>query len=150
MIATTLNIHVDILSKIEAAAERFKKSKRAIIVMLLKRLMLDYKLQKLAFSTVKYQDDDMEENWHCFHIRFREDENEYFVDMRKVCKLSVSHLLAIAVRRFLYRITRKREREFVANYPFFVNYVMGRRVIDGIISYHFYWGFPYEYIKNKL
>jgi len=147
MITTTLNIHLDVLSKITQTAERLGKSRREIIVLLLMKMMKDHRLFGRGFSTVKYQLDDDKENWHCFHIRFREDENEFFVDLRKLCKFSVSCLLAKAVERYLGELLKNTEKK-VDNYRNFNSYVLHREVVEGIISWRMYWGFPIKHLKT--
>ncbi len=147
MIATTLNIHVGVLAKISKAAIRFNQSRRKTIVMLLMMIMEDQRFFARCFSTVKYQPDDNEENWHCFHIRFREDENEFFVDLRKLCKFSVSYLLALAVDRYLGALL-KRVKKSVDNNIRFINYVQYHEVVDGIFSWRIYWGYPIKEIKT--
>jgi len=148
MITTTLNIHINNLLKISRTADRLNKTRKDIIVLLLMRMMKDHRLFSRSFSTVKYQRNDDSGNWHCFHIRFRPDENEFFVDLRKVCKVSVSCLLAMAVERYLNEIIQVIKNEFVDNYPLFENYVLRQEDIDGIISWRIYWGLPMAHLKT--
>ena len=147
MIATTLNIHINVLSRITYASEKIGVSRRKIIILLLMQMMKDTRLRNRGFSTVMYQCDDIKENWRCFHIRFREDENEFFVDLRKFSKYSVSYLLAMAVERYLSKILENCVK-FIDNYNIFNNYILHRYVIEGIISWHIYWGLPKEHIKT--
>ena len=148
MIATTLNIHVDVLSNINKVAAQLRKSRKEIIILLLKRMMEDQRALSRGFSTVRYQEDDEKVNWHCFHIRFREDENEFFVDLRKISKFSVSCLLAIAVKRYLGTLIEDLKNGNVDNYSSFNNYVLYQGVVDGIISWHIYWGYPEKHLKT--
>ena len=111
------------------------------------RLMKDNRLRNRGFSTVTYQCDDLHENWHCFHIRFKEDENEFFVDLRKFSKFSVSYLLAMAVKRYLDDIIKDGVKS-IDNYNLFSNYVLYHDVVEGIITWHIYWGFPIEHLKT--
>jgi len=147
MLTTTLNIHKDILSKIMYASERLGKTKRDLIVLLLMRIMKNHNLFKHNFSTVKYQPDDDKDKWRCFHIRFREDENEFFSDLRKVSKFSVSFLVAKAVDNYLDKTLQDLEKA-VDNYPYFKNYILYHEVVDGIMCWHSYWGMPVEQLKN--
>lgn len=147
MVATTLNIHVDVLSKINHAAAKFRKSRKAIIVFLLKQLMMDRRVLSRGFTAVRYQQDDDKECWHTFHIRFREDDNEYFVDLRKFSKCSVSCLLAIAVNQYIDELLLNEMKE-VDNYPFMSNYVLLQDLVDGIICWRIYWGYPGEHLKT--
>ena len=112
------------------------------------KIMKNYRLFVRGFSTVKYQPDDAKKKWHRFHIRFREDENEFFVDLRKVCKFSVSYLLAKAVDLYLDKLWEEDGEKCVDNYRTFNNYVLHHTVIDGIISFQSYWGYPDKHLKT--
>ena len=150
MLATTVNLHRDVLARITKVAIRKNKSRRDIIVMLLMRLMRDRHMAPRGFTTVKYQPDDDRKNWRCFHIRFRHDEYEYFTDLRKFIKCSVSLCIALAVDRYLDELTCKFKKKFVDKYMRFCNYVLRREIIEGIICWNLYWGFPGEHIKKQL
>ena len=148
MLSTTLNIHVDVFAKINQEAVRLKKSRKFVIILLFMHIMKNYQLFMRGFSTVKYQPDDVKKNWHCFHIRYREDEKEYFEDLRKVCKFSVSYLLVKAVDHYLDKLWEEDVEKSVDNYRPFSNYVLHHEVIEGIISFQFYWGYPEKHLKT--
>ena len=149
MIQTTLNMHIAVLEKIAGVATALNTSKRDIVVRLLRKTMRDVGRFKHRFRTVKYQPDDAGGNWHCFHICFRDDENEYFVDLRKLCKYSVSHLLAIAVNRYIHELIQNP----MNNYTDFCDYYLFHEIVEGIKSWRFYWGYPektIERLNNKI
>jgi hypothetical protein len=148
ILRTTLNIHVDILSRIYTAAIKLNKSHREIIILLFMRIMQNHSLLQGKFTTVKYQPDDERNKWHKFHICFKPDENEFFGDLRKFCKFSVSYLLAIAVREYLDELMGDAEKKSVDNYPYFNNYMIYREIVSGIISWRLYWGYPAEEAKT--
>ncbi len=141
MAVTMLNIHNELYGQITKIALQHNKPRREIIVRLLMRVMGDHLKLMGGISAVKYQPDDDEQNWHPFHIALKPDEYEFFIDLRKVCKCSVSLLLAIAVRRYGHELTKSNEK-IIDNYPYFQNYVLRRNVVDGIYCWHFYWGLP--------
>ena len=147
MLATTLNVHRDVFGKIAEVADRHKKSLREIIVLLLMRIMYDHVSLMRGFTTVKYQPDDDRENWHCFHIRLKHDEYEYFIDLRKICKRSISSLIAIAIDRYFDELTSA-PIKVVDNYTQFNNYVLRREVVDGIITWLLYWGYPERHLRT--
>ena len=148
MLATTVNLHRDVLARITKVAIRTNKSRRDIIVMLLMRLMRDHHAIYRGFTTVKYQQDDGRNKWHCFHIRFRHDEYEYFTDLRKLCKCSVSLCIALAVDRYLDELTIKFKKKIVDKYQRLCNYVLRREIIEGVICLHLYWGYPGKHMKK--
>ena len=147
MLATTLNVHHDVLAKITEIAVRHEKTLREIIVLLLKRIMDDHVGLMRGFTTVRYQSDDDRKNWHCFHIRFKHDEYEYFNDLRKVCKRSISLLISIAIDRYYDELTSA-PINVVDNYTQFNNYVLRREVVGGIITWLLYWGYPERHLRT--
>ena len=144
---TTLNIHPEIFKKISGAADKLQKSRRALIVSLLMRLMKDNNRFMGGFKTVKYQPDNKIGKWHCYHISFKQDEYEFFLDLRKLCKCSVSFLLAIAVDCYLDECSQKIKKN-MDKYPIFNNYVLRQDVLNGIICWHTYWGFPKRHLQT--
>ncbi len=146
MIATTVNLHNNTLVKITNSAVQLKKSRHEIIVILLGRIMNDHERIKHRFTSVKYQPDDSRENWHCFHIRFRQDEYEFFLDLRKLCKCSVSLLIAIAVDRYIHEIGNN-SHKYVDKYLEFNIYILKKKLTDGIISWHLNWVYSKKHIK---
>ena len=148
MVTTTLNVRADILSIVSGIALRLELSRRDVIVLLLMKIMRDHRRFRRGFGTVQYQPDNIMENWRCVHIRLREDENEYFVDLRKICKRSVSLLLAIAVDKYITELLTD-EGFKINDHVRFCNYVLYGEIVDGdIISWRLYWGFPVDELKT--
>ena len=149
MVATTFNVHVDTFEKIISIAGHLEKSQRDIIMMLLMRIMNDHNEWMGGFTAVKYQPDEDPEKWNCFHFRFKPDEYEFCVDLRKLCKCSVSLLIALAAERYYEELLDIREN-FVDKYPKFSDYVLHCELIDDVICWHLYWGYPEKHLKNLL
>jgi hypothetical protein len=148
MARTTLNINVDIFSRISTAATKLGKPRREVIVLLLMRIMQNHSMPHRGFTTVKYQPDDDKDKWHPFQICIRPDENEFFMDLRKFCKYSVSYLVAIAVEKYLDQLVDDAGGTGIHNYVYYRNYVIYREVVDGVISWRLYWGYPSEELKT--
>jgi len=147
MIKTTLNIQKGVFEKISAAAEKLNKSRREIIVLLLMKLMRDYNSFRFRFSAVSYQPDADEDSWHCFHINYKEHEYEYFTDLRKLTKFSVSFLLRIAVYRYLDKISEGFDKP-IDNYSRFKDYTVLKKEVDDFLIWTFIWGAPYDYLNT--
>jgi hypothetical protein len=135
---TTLNIHADILNKITATAQMRGISRSEIIIYLLKKAMDDVANPGRLGRLVQYQKRCLPNDWHAFHIKLNVDEYEYFLDLRKLLKMSVSLILAYAVKRYLSKLKNK---NYTDNYQY-KNYVIIRELIDNIICWKFFWGFP--------
>jgi hypothetical protein len=135
---TTINMHYEILEEVSLAAQARGISRSKIIIILLKKAMSDMPNPGRLGTMVQYQKSGKRGDWHGFHIKMRPDEYEYFQDMRKLLKMSVSLILAHAVKRYLNKILQK---NITDNY-LFKDYVIIREVIDNIICWRLLWGFP--------
>ena len=148
IIETTIFIKQEILEKLSQTSEKTGRSKTSIILLLLKRAMNDsYRLAK-SFSPVKYQERDPSQNWHRLHIRLKEYEYEYCLDMRKFYKMSVSLIVAYVVSKYLDETVDKllNNGKTTDNYRT-KNYLLIREDIDSTICWRIYWGIPYNLEK---
>ena len=143
---TTLNIHADILEKIAAAAKSQGMSCSKMIMLLMQKVMSENKKPIVIGRLVQYQKRSSIEKWHTFHIQFREDEYEYFLDLRKFLKMSVSLILAYAVKKFLggqnlMDITDNNRHQYK-------NYVVVMEFISNIPCWKLIWGYPHLIEKH--
>ncbi len=134
---TTLNVGTDILQQISRAAQAEGIRRSEMMVILIKKVMIDIKNPECIGKLIRYQARREPEEWEISHLSLRWDDYEYFQDMRKLLKMSVSFILAYAVKKFLGKTKTLLKRD---NYPF--NYVIVKETIDNIICWRFFWGFP--------
>ena len=135
---TTLNIHEVILAKITRLAENYKKSRTEIIIYLLKRVMRDMQNTPTMRRLIQYQKRNMPGDWATFHISFHPDDYEYFLDLRKLLKRSVSLILAYAVDKYLNdNITNN----FTDKNPC-KGYGIIKKTINNVIFWILIWGNP--------
>ncbi|TAL29740.1 MAG: hypothetical protein EPN93_20595 [Spirochaetes bacterium] len=118
---TTMNIHLAEWIKISWVAARLAKTKREVIIMLLARLMPELEQLQGEFTTVKYQEDDPEGWWHRYTILIRSDELEFWSNIRRLCKLSLSNLIAMAVEKHWGRLLEEQTQE-IHKYVRFIQY----------------------------
>jgi hypothetical protein len=142
LIKTTVYMHNEILSKIIKITGNNKKLRSSIIISFLKRVMKDNKNMVKLFRSVKYQDSDKKENWKTIHVSFREDDYEYFIDMRKLYKMSVSLIVSYAVKKYFFEIMNKLIGKFLSDNNHPNNYLLADHIVDGIVCWRLYWGFP--------
>jgi hypothetical protein len=135
---TTLNIHKDILEIITRAAKKRGVSRSDLIIYLFKMTMDSISSPCIFGSLVSYQKRSKPDDWHIFHIKLRVDEYEYFLDLRKLLKMSVSRILTYAVKRFLHKITKKNLSD---NYQF-KNYIIIKELFNNTICWKLVWGYP--------
>lgn len=138
IVETTLNVHEDILEEVQRAAELLDRSRTEIIVSLLKIVMRHEPGGQTGCRGVRYQEKSDRGSWRRVHVRLRWDDYEYFCDLRKFLKMSVSCLLAYAVKKYMKKLFDGDESD---NYQF-KNYILSRRTKDGYIYWHILWGYP--------
>ncbi|TFH42224.1 MAG: hypothetical protein E4G96_03870 [Chrysiogenales bacterium] len=138
-IETTINIAGNTLGKIISITKITGKRKQEIITWALNRLSADSDFHQVPWSRVKYQLRDKNSNWTQIHIYLSPAEYEFFLDLRKMCKSSVSRLVAIALDRYINEITEN--KKISDNYGL-KNYALSRIVIHGITCWILYWGIP--------
>ncbi len=139
MVRTSLNLHVDVFARLKMTADAWDASIRDVIVCILKKVMNDIEKFPVGTGAVKYQERDSAENWHNFCIRFKPDEFDFFTDLRKFNKHSLSLLVALAVKRYLSKISKKRQGGR-HNYVEFHGYTIYRSAVNRIQRWHIYWG----------
>ncbi len=131
---TTLNINTDLLEAITRAAHRKGISRSEMIVLVLKKVMNEISGPVRYGKPVLYQEKSLPESWHTFHLQIREDDYEFLLDMRKLLKMSVSCILAYAVRKYLKTISTDKNR--------YNNYVIIKNTRNNIIFWTLIWGYP--------
>ncbi|HOT44058.1 MAG TPA: hypothetical protein PLM53_08420 [Spirochaetota bacterium] len=135
---TTINVHLDILNQITGAAKALGISRSELIVILLKKAMDDAARPDCLCKLVKYQQRRKPHEWHRFHLAVRPDDYEYFLDLKKLLKMSVSLILSYAVRKYLNKLFKK---DYTDNYRY-KNYIIMERRIDSVPCWIFIWGYP--------
>ncbi len=146
LIETTMHVHKSILENLNNGSERTGRSTATIIKILMQRAMEDNQKMLKTNSRIGYQSRDVKENWNRIHIVLNEYEYEYYLDMRKFFKMSVSFILAYAVTKYLNDIINELldKNKNTDNY-FYRNYIFINETVDGIICWQIYWG-----ISTKL
>jgi hypothetical protein len=141
---TTLNINKDILQKITQAAQVKRISRSELIVLLMNQVMKETNNPFFFGKMVQYQKKRESGEWHRFHIILRPDVYEFFLDLRRLLKMSVSYILAFAVEKYLRQLMGK---DIADNY-LYQNYVMIREFINNIQSWKLIWGYPPDIKKH--
>lgn len=145
-IETTINLNSNIISLISRAALLTGFSRRDIISSVMRRLGDDHKEMTITWTRVRYQKRDVNPNWHLLHITLKPDEYEYFLDLRKVFKFSISYLISIAIEKYLHEIL-KILRDNIDNFRY-CNYLFTRKIVDGVVCWTLSWGIPRRLIAG--
>ncbi len=77
-------------------------------------------------------------------MTIKNDEYEYFFDLRKIYKMSLSFLIAYAAKKLLKNLLSKLEPRLISNINklLYHNYVFCLKVINGVKYFSHYWGIP--------
>ena len=139
LIETTLYVNKSILDMLNRGVIITGGSRTHMIKILMQMVMKNNRRLLKSNSRVQYQKRDEKENWRRLHIVLNEYEYEYYLDMRKFFKMSVSYILAYAVMRYLNELLKKNKN--TDNYCF-NNYVFMKKIEGGIICWQIHWGLP--------
>lgn len=142
IIKTTISMRRDILEKLTNASIASGKSRTFLITVLLHRFAGTHHRMIAAWSQVRYQERGREVKWHRLHVSFKPDEYEYCIDLRKVCKLSVSRIVAYSVENLLDDLVCSLQKTG-DNYRY-SNYVFSFFQVEGVPCWLFCWGIPPE------
>ncbi len=137
-IETTLNIEKILLEIITHAAEQKGISRIEFIILLLKMVMKDAQNHVRHGKRIEYQSRQNHGVWCTLHIQLRPNDYEYLLDLRKLLKMSVSHILAYAIDKYLDTLKKSRITD---NYHY-TNYMILKETIDGILCWKLFWGIP--------
>ena len=135
---TTLNIRADILEQIAGAAHANNMSCSEMIALLMQKVTADIANPGRIGRMVQYQGRRSSHDWRVFHVQVREDMYEYWLDLRKLMKMSVSLILAYAVKKFLCKLMKISNTD---NY-LYKNYIIIKEIVDFVIVWKFIWGYP--------
>ncbi|MBP7737304.1 MAG: hypothetical protein KA369_15095 [Spirochaetes bacterium] len=143
-IQTTINMSKRTMDELNQASITLQLSRTNIIRLLIKQFLEDQNEVEILKSPVKYQERDSVSQWAKFHITLREDEYELCLDLRKVYKMSLSLIIALAISKYLknihFLINHKSTEEITDNYLFH-NYYFSFNLKNGVRKIQIYWGF---------
>ncbi len=136
---TTLNIRIDLLDQISKAAKTNRISCSKMIFVLMQKAAADIDNPGNIGRLVRYQERRGPKAFRPFHVNVREDTYEYWQDMRKLLKMSVSFVLAVAVQKYL--MDKPIKNIYSDNY-LCKNYFIIKQVFNSVIIWKFIWGCP--------
>ena len=135
---TTLNIHAHILEKISLAARSRGMSRSEMIILLIKKAMDDIPDPARIGRMVRYQRRSMPTEWCTFHVQLRMDDYEFFLDLRKLLKMSVSLIITYAIKKYV----KKSKAIIYTDNNRYKNYAIIKERVDNIICWRLFWGYP--------
>lgn len=142
---TTVNIGRDVAARIAGAAAGQGASRRDIVSALLKYAAGRMKPDSFPRVCVKYQEKRPGVGWHRLHVVMRRDEYDFFTDLRKLFKLSVSFIIAYAVEHYLDEMLNH-TNGITDNY-LYRNYAIIQIPVGDIMCWLLCWGIHPELAK---
>lgn len=145
MIETTAYLDRECVDRLAGMADEAGISRSKLVVLLLKRVMKDHEALACCDRAVRYQERTPCVQRKRLHVGVELRDYEFFIDMRKLFKLSVSFLIAFAVREHLgelmVKLADEKYDEYADNYPYH-HYLIIPEKVDSAVCWKIYWGIP--------
>ncbi len=143
-IETTINIKRQLLHRLTIAKSMSGKTMSRLIEEAMKKSMNNFTKISMNNRRVQYQQKAEKNKWHCLHISIYAREYEFFLDMRKFYKRSVSYLASISLEKYLDEIIDDRINNGADNY-LFTSYILTGYSLNNVICWKIYWGLPEDH-----
>ncbi len=150
-IDTTYVMCNDVIALLIDAEEQTKCPKEELLVLSMRMMINDYELYERDDGRIEYQkrfDDESGEPIKKQRVKMKVNirEYNYYQDMRRIFRRSISLVMAIAVRNYLAKIVAALLCEnpdvvLADTYPF-ENYAIMGKCIDNIPTWRIWWGVP--------
>lgn len=151
IIETTVNISTAVEKELLCVSRMTGRTRSAIIVILIKKLMKDHNSFLRDNRRIQYQSRCDDPRWSQVHCAFFIRDYELLLDMRKLCKRSVSFLIAIAVERYLKMLVDEYTGGNISilesDNNLFNQYLLIKEIVDDVICWKIFWGLPYDHYR---
>jgi hypothetical protein len=144
-IETTTCIAYEHLELLQENAAIRKLSLHTFIINFI-NYVLSYKhIPVKSYSRLRYR--KRYQTWKRVHLYLYENEYEFVMDVRKVCKMSLAKVIAYCVENYLYDYLAALDSEDNTDNYRFSGYTFLFYLEEGIPCCQFYWGPPPELVK---
>ncbi|MCX8123495.1 MAG: hypothetical protein N3F66_04950 [Spirochaetes bacterium] len=155
---TTTCISFQHLAILHSYSKKLSLPLRSFIVYMVMYAAKKEKKQYMAFKRIAYRKRKQDEPWKRVHLVLYHSEYEFFLDVKKLWKMSVANIIAFCVDNVLvefFEYFKKRLKEInTDNYPFNLpryyenrSYTFDFYREKGIHCLKFYWGPPPKILK---
>ncbi len=150
-IDTTYVMCEDVIALLDEAEEKTKRQKEELLVLAMRMMLKDSENYYRPDGRIEYQkriDTETGEKItkHRVKMRLTHREYDYYQDMRKIFRRSISLVMAIAVRNYLAiiveAIVNKTAKTVLADTYQFENYAIFINRICYAPSFRIWWGLP--------
>lgn len=144
MIETTYVMERDVWEALEDAMEKTGLGRSELLVPVMKMALQDHDEHLEAEGSIAYQERS-EGTKRRVHVKLGAMEYEFFQDMRKFFRKSISFMIAICIRRYLHIVIQNILNRLIAihenNYPKY-RYKIFKKCIENNVFWLIYWGLP--------
>ncbi|MBP7582622.1 MAG: hypothetical protein KBA61_01230 [Spirochaetes bacterium] len=147
-IKTTLYLDNTSIESIRMAAEAAGLDTGQVVMALVRRCASDAKRRPCTWSRVRYQERKGGVSRRRMHVAVNPDGYEYSIDLRKMLKMSVSFIVAEAVKLYLDEVLAILLKTG-DNYCY-RNYAMLQFSVDDVICWILCWGIPRKTFPIRL
>jgi len=145
IIRTTITMAPRAKERISEAIDATGRTLSVLVTACMQRLMKEHHLHVMLDGRTRYRErGPVPKTWKRQHIGITSRDYEFFIDMRKVCKFSVSLLIDMAIEAHLSWVVRditKNKGVNADNYPY-QQYIIIGEIDGGAVCWRIYWGFP--------
>ena len=142
---TTLNLELTTYLELKKLASLKEVSVGTIIVSLMKLLSYEIEHRKMPERLVEYQKLSEGEEWYTCHVYWSFPEYQHFVDMRNFFKMSVSFLVAYALKKYGDVLLNSSSEELWDDKNLFPYHSLVRKTVSGQQLFLICWGKLTEY-----
>lgn len=147
-IETTTCIACEHIELLKLYAAHYKISFHTFVVNLI-NYVLSYKTLPIkSYTQLKYR--KRHTNWKRVHLYLYEQEYEFLMDVRKVCKMSIAKVIAYCVDNYLFDFLAGLDSEENTDNYRYSGYTFCFYLDEGIPCCQFYWGPPPELVKQSM
>ena len=139
---TTLNLKQSVFRELKDLAETKNISVSAAIVLLMKLLSKEVEHRKMPERLVEYQKLTEGEAWCTCHVYLSFPEYQHFTDMRNFLKMSVSFLVAEALRKYGHLLLDFSPAELEDDKNLFPHHSLVKKTVSGQLFFVICWEKP--------
>ncbi len=135
---TTVNISAVAAGTLSLAAVRRGMSRRDLVSALMRRAAGRMEAYSGPRVTARYQQRRSGVEWRKLHVVMRRDEYDFFHDLKKLFKMSVSFIIGYAIEHFLDELIE--EMDGVTDNYLYRNYAIIQYPIGDVMCWLICWG----------
>ena len=154
---TTTCISVEHRALLSQYCEKLDIPLRTFIVYCIMYAAKHEKKKEVAFKRISYRKRDADNPWKRVHLELYQSEYEFFLDVKKLWKMSLANIIAYCVDNVLFEFfeyfSKQIEKIKTDNYlSYYENrsYSFNFYRVKGIHCLKFYWGPPPEMLGQPL